>query len=234
MLQVSDLNAGYGDIVAVRDLSFAIEAGKVLTLLGANGAGKSTTLMSLMGLVEQKSGSIVVDGEDISHTAVEARISKGLAIVPEGRRIFPDLTIRENLMIGGHIVTEAVMSVEIERVYGYFPRLGERRKQAAGSLSGGEQQMLAMGRALISQPRLLIVDELFVGLMPKIVDECYNVIDKLKRDGMAVLLVEQNSERALRVADDVCVLEAGNLVWSGTAQAARDNDTLTESLMGLH
>ena len=180
MLQVSDLNAGYGDIVAVRDLSFAIEAGKVLTLLGANGAGKSTTLMSLMGLVEQKSGSIVVDGEDISHTAVEARISKGLAIVPEGRRIFPDLTIRENLMIGGHIVTEAVMSVEIERVYGYFPRLGERRKQAAGSLSGGEQQMLAMGRALISQPRLLIVDELSLGLMPKIVDECYNVIDKLK------------------------------------------------------
>ncbi|HBN32533.1 MAG TPA: ABC transporter ATP-binding protein, partial [Rhodobacteraceae bacterium] len=198
------------------------------------GAGKSSTLMSLVGLVERKSGSIVLNGEDISDSKIETRISKGLAIVPEGRRIFPDLTIRENLMVGGHVVATNIMSEGIDMVYEYFPRLSERRDQAAGSLSGGEQQMLAMGRALISRPKILIVDELSLGLMPKVVDECYAVLAKLKTENIGVVLVEQNTERAFAVADDVVVLEAGNEIWSGSAEEARGNDALRASLMGLH
>lgn len=234
MLEVTGLTAGYGDIIAVREFSFSVQQGKILALMGANGAGKSSTLMTLMGLVERKAGSIKMNGEDISTSSVEARISKGLAIVPEGRRIFPDLTIRENLMVGGHIATTSDMTSEIELVYKYFPRLKERSNQAAGSLSGGEQQMLAMGRALISRPKQLIIDELSLGLMPKIVDECYEVLDNLRKENISILLVEQNSERALSVADEVCVLEAGNNIWSGTAEDARNSSTLTESLMGIH
>lgn len=234
MLKVENLSAGYGDIVAVRDLSFSIDAGKILAFMGANGAGKSSALMSLMGLVEQKSGTILMEGKDISNNPIESRISKGLAIVPEGRRIFPDLTIRENLVVGGHVIAEKMMLSGIEQVYEIFPRLGERRNQAAGSLSGGEQQMLAMGRALISQPKLLIVDELSLGLMPKVVDECYGVLEKLKQSNIGILLVEQNTERALTVADNVCVLEAGNLIWSGSVGEARNDASLTESLMGIN
>lgn len=232
MLEVSGLIAGYGDIIAVRDFSFSVGKGTTLALLGANGAGKSTTIMSLMGLVERKSGRITMDGEDISTVNIEARISRGLAIVPEGRRIFPDLSVQENLMVGGHIVPEKIMSVGIDSVYSYFPRLGERSKQAAGSLSGGEQQMLAIGRALISRPRVLMIDELSLGLMPSIIDECYAVLKALKDDDIAILLVEQNTERALSVADHVCVLEAGNMTWSGTAESARLNETLATSMMG--
>jgi len=233
MLEVTNLSAGYGDIVAVRDFSFSVGKGKILALMGANGAGKSSTLMSLMGLVETKSGTITINGEEISGTASETRIAKGLAIVPEGRRVFADLSVHENLVVGGHIVSESVMAAGIEMVYYNFPQLKERRNQTAGSLSGGEQQMLAMGRALISQPKLLIVDELSLGLMPKIVDECYCVIEKLSAEGIGLILVEQNTERALSVADDVCVLEAGNLIWSGTAKEASNDASLANSLMGI-
>ncbi len=233
MLQVNDLSAGYGDIIAVREFSFSVEAGKIHALVGANGAGKSSTLMCLMGLVEQKSGSIVMDNQQISNERIEKRISAGLAIVPEGRRIFPDLNVRENLMVGGHIVSTSIMNSGIDMVYEFFPRLYERQAQAAGSLSGGEQQMLAMGRALISQPKILIVDELSLGLMPKVVDECYEVLKKLKSESIGILLVEQNTERAFSVADDVSALEAGNLFWSGTAEQARANISLKEQLMGI-
>ena len=232
MLQVNDLSAGYGDIIAVREFSFSVEAGKIHALVGANGAGKSSTLMCLMGLVEQKSGSIVMDNQQISNERIERRISAGLAIVPEGRRIFPDLNVRENLMVGGHIVSTSIMNCGIEMVYEFFPQLYERQTQAAGSLSGGEQQMLAMGRALISRPKILIVDELSLGLMPKVVDECYEVLNKLKSESIGILLVEQNTERAFSVADDVSALEAGNLFWSGTAEQARAN-ILKEQLMGV-
>jgi len=233
MLQVNDLSAGYGDIIAVREFSFSVEAGKIHALVGANGAGKSSTLMCLMGLVEQKSGSIVMDNQQISNERIERRISAGLAIVPEGRRIFPDLNVRENLMVGGHIVSTSIMNSGIEMVYEFFPQLYERQTQAAGSLSGGEQQMLAMGRALISRPKILIVDELSLGLMPKVVDECYEVLNKLKSESIGILLVEQNTERAFSVADDVSALEAGNLFWSGTAEQARANILLREQLMGV-
>ena len=233
MLQVNDLSAGYGDIIAVREFSFSVEAGKIHALVGANGAGKSSTLMCLMGLVEQKSGSIVMDNQQISSERIERRISAGLAIVPEGRRIFPDLNVRENLMVGGHIVSTSIMNSGIEMVYEFFPQLYERQTQAAGSLSGGEQQMLAMGRALISRPKILIVDELSLGLMPKVVDECYEVLNKLKSESIGILLVEQNTERAFSVADDISALEAGNLFWSGTAEQARANIFLKEQLMGV-
>ena len=234
MLEVKNLSAGYGDIIAVRDFSFDVARGEILTLLGANGAGKTSTLMSLVGLVEQKSGTIMMDGEDISKLPIEARISKGIAIVPEGRRIFPDLSVAENLMVGGHIVPEKTMLEGMEMVYGYFPRLRERKTQPAGLLSGGEQQMLAMGRALISRPKLLIVDELSLGLMPKVVDECYVVLETLKAAGIAIILVEQNTERALKVADEVCVLEAGNMFWTGSAEKARADSSLKDRLMGIH
>ena len=234
MLEVKNLTAGYGDIVAVRDLTFSLQAGKILALMGANGAGKSTTLMALFGLVDRKLGSIIMNGEDISAIKVEGRISKGLAIVPEGRRLFPDLTVSENLVVGGHIAKTAKMSAVIDMVYEYFPRLAERRAQLAGSLSGGEQQMLAMGRALISEPSILVVDELSLGLMPKVVDECYLVLEKLKAENIGVLLVEQNTERVFSAADDVIVLEAGNVIWSGSAINAKENPSLRKSLMGLN
>ena len=232
MLEVTGLSAGYGDIVAVRDFSFSVASGETLTLLGANGAGKSSTLMTMMGLVEQKAGSIVMDGDDISALPTEARIRRGLSIVPEGRRIFPDLSVRENLMVGGHTVASADMEAGIATVFDYFPRLGERSSQLAGSLSGGEQQMLAMGRALISRPKLLLVDELSLGLMPKVVDECYAVLAELSSSGIAIVLVEQNTERALSVADNVCVLEAGNPSFSGTVEAARGDRKILEAVLG--
>ena len=223
MLEVSGLTSGYGDIVAVRDFSFAIERNNILALLGANGAGKSSTLMSLIGIVSQSAGQIVFKEEDITMLPTYRRISRGMAIVPEGRRIFPDLSVMEILIVGGHVIAKAAMHQSIEQVFEYFPRLSERRNQSAGTLSGGEQQMLALGRALISSPELLLVDELSLGLMPTVVDECYQVLQALKDKGVAIVLVEQNTERALAVADHVCVLEAGNLVWAGPAADAPGN-----------
>lgn len=232
MLEVRGLGAGYGDIVAVRDFSFSVEAGKVLALLGANGAGKSSTLMALMGIVQQKAGEILLDGSDISMLAADQRIKLGIAIVPEGRRIFPDLTVQENLVVGGHVSEAATLAAGTAQAYEYFPRLKERTGQKAGSLSGGEQQMLALGRALVSGPRLLLVDELSLGLMPRIVDECYDVLARLRGDGLAIILVEQNTERALAVADEVSVLEAGNSVWFGTAKEAAKDSAITAAYLG--
>ena len=234
MFDVNNLTAGYGDIIAVRDLSFSLEPGETLALMGANGAGKSSTLMALIGLVERKNGHLKMKGEDISTLPVEARISKGLAIVPEGRRIFPDLSIRENLVVGGHVSSTDNLEKMITTVYSYFPKLKQRQNQYAGSLSGGEQQMLAISRGLISQPSLLIIDELSLGLMPKIVDECYEVLKTLIADGLALILVEQNSERALSFSDKTCILEAGNPIWLGLSHEAAANPDLIENLMGTH
>jgi len=232
MLKVSNLTAGYGDIIAVRDFSFTVGAGEILAILGANGAGKSSTLMALAGLVDCKSGRIEIEGTDIADLPAEKRIHHGLSIVPEGRRIFPDLSVRENLMAGGHSVTSPVLKAGIEQVFTTFPRLGTRSRQMAGSLSGGEQQMLAIGRALMSQPKLLLVDELSLGLMPKVIDECYDVLAQLKSQGLAIILVDQNADRALEAADTICVLEAGNLTWAGAALEARANDGLVSALLG--
>jgi len=233
MLEVNDLSCGYGDIVAARHLNFSAIGGEVTAIVGANGAGKSSTLMCLCGLVEQHSGKISVDSVDIGALAPEQRIQHGLAIVPEGRRVFADLTVLNNLFVGGHITDRQTLEEGCDRAFDYFPRLRERQGQLAGSLSGGEQQMLAIGRALVCKPRILLVDELSLGLMPKVVDECYAVLSDLKQNGVAIVLVEQNTEQALDAADQVLVMEAGNSSWAGSADSLRESPHVLNSLLGL-
>jgi branched-chain amino acid transport system ATP-binding protein len=233
MLEVSELSCGYGDIVAARDISFSVSNGEILSIIGANGAGKSSTLMCLSGLVEQYSGNIRVDGAELDTLEPEQRIRKGISIVPEGRRVFPDLSVLENLIIGGQIVDKKMLHSGFEQAYHYFPRLRDRQRQLAGSLSGGEQQMLAIGRALMSQPKVLLVDEMSLGLMPKVVDECYEVLNDLKQKGVAVVLVEQNTERALNAADQVLLIEASHVTWQGSAEALKQIPKLLDSLLGV-
>ena len=232
MLNVSGLTCGYGDIIAARDISLTVSSGEILSIIGANGAGKSSTLMCLCGLVEQRNGSIKIDDSEISQLKPEQRIHHGVAIVPEGRRIFPDLSVLENLIVGAQIVDAQTLANGRETAFNYFPRLRERQRQLAGSLSGGEQQMLAISRALISQPKVLLVDEMSLGLMPKVVDECYDVLNDLKQNGVAIVLVEQNTERALNAADHVLLMEASNASWQGSAESLRQTPALLDSLLG--
>jgi branched-chain amino acid transport system ATP-binding protein len=222
MLEVSKLSCGYGDIVAARDISFRLSSGEVLSIIGANGAGKSSTLMCLSGLVEQYNGSIQVNGVELAKLKPEQRIQKGISIVPEGRRIFPDLSVLENLIVGGQIVDKSTLHLGCEQAFNYFPRLRDRQRQLAGSLSGGEQQMLAIGRALMSQPKVLLVDE------------CYEVLNDLKQKNVAIVLVEQNTERALNAADQVLLIEASQVTWQGSAEALKQTPELFNSLLGLH
>ena len=232
MLEVTNLSCGYGDIIVARELSFSVNEGEVLSVIGANGAGNSSTLNCLCGIVGKKRGSICINGVEIGALIPEQRIQHGIALVPEGRRVFPDLSVNENLTVGGHIVDRMLLETNREKVFSYFPRLGERPKQLAGSLSGGEQHMLAFGRALMSLPKLLLVDEMSLGLMPKVVDECYQVLQDLKDKGVAIILVEQNTERALAVADHVLVIEAGNLYWQGSSAELAQNPAVVEAMMG--
>ncbi len=233
MLEVRNLRCGYGDITAVHSLSLQIGPGEVLALIGPNGAGKTSTILCLAGLVTQQGGEVRLGGKDITGLPARARAASGLAIVPEGRRVFAELSVAENLVVGGHTVDRRTLRKNQDRVFAYFPRLRERRTQRAGSLSGGEQQMLAIGRALMSDPKLLLVDELSLGLMPKMVDECYAVLSRLSADGVAILLVEQSTDRALGAATRVCVLEAGNMTWQGSAAQARENPEIIEALLGV-
>ena len=210
-LTVDQVSSGYGHIVVLRNLSLSLSSGEVLSLVGPNGAGKSTTVMTVAGLVKPLSGRVLIDGDDITHEPSFHRVHRGIALVPEGRRVFAELTVRENLTVGGHHLNAQTLATNLERVLGLFPRLAERLKQAAGSLSGGEQQMLAIGRAIMSNPKLILIDELSLGLMPKVVDECYAALNALREGGLAVLLVEQNTEQAIQVADHVVALESGDL-----------------------
>ena len=221
MLGIEHLNCGYGSVRAVHDASFDVPTGTVFALLGPNGAGKTSTIMAIMGHVDIYAGRIVFDDTDITRRRAVDRVDLGIALVPEGRQLFSDLTVGENLTVGGYARPLARDAAKRDRVFGYFPRLYERRTQLAGSLSGGEQQMLAIGRALMAEPRLLLVDELSLGLMPKMVDLCLDALMKLKDEGLSILLVEQNTARALDVADQVCVLSSGVQVFSGTAEQAR-------------
>ncbi|MFT5503829.1 MAG: branched-chain amino acid transport system ATP-binding protein [Gammaproteobacteria bacterium] len=232
MLEVNDLSCGYGDVIVARNLSFSVKQGELLSLIGANGAGKSSTLNCLCGLVEKKAGSIKIDSVEISEVIPERRIHHGIALVPEGRRVFPDLNVNENLTVGGHIVNSGNLEAGRETVFNYFPRLRERQNQLAGLLSGGEQQMLAFGRALMSQPRLLLVDEMSLGLMPKVVDECYQVLADLRNKNVAIILVEQNTERAIAVADQVIIIEAGNLLWQGSAEKVEQDRSILDTMLG--
>jgi branched-chain amino acid transport system ATP-binding protein len=233
MLRLTELSAGYGAFTAVHGLSLAVAPASVFALVGANGAGKSSTIMAIAGHVAVQGGNIELDGQDITALPVAQRVGRGIALAPEGRRLFGDLSVRENLMIGGYARPRRDEAENRARVIELFPRLGERLDQMAGTLSGGEQQMLAIGRALMAQPRLLMVDEVSLGLMPAAVEVCYAAIRRLKEAGLSVLLVEQNTTRALEVADAVCVLESGRAVWQGSAEEARRDPAMIEAYMGL-
>lgn len=234
MLELNNVTCGYGTFKAVHNLSLTLQPGTITALVGANGAGKSSTLMCIAGHVELHDGSITFESRDIGALPPPDRVRLGLAISPEGRRLFKDLSVEDNLRVGGLIRPKTDYPGDRDQVLALFPRLKERLGSLAGNLSGGEQQMLAMGRALMARPKLLMIDELSLGLMPKIIDLCYQALEKLREGGMTVLLVEQNTDRALSVADQICVLESGRTVWRGSAEdAARDPD-LASAYLGLH
>lgn len=234
MLELHNLSCGYGPFNAVHELSLTLRPGTITALLGANGAGKSSTLMCIAGHGELQGGRILFGGEDISGLPPTQRVRNGIAISPEGRRLFKDLSVEDNLRVGGMVHPVSCYAQDRERVLGLFPRLGERLTSLAGNLSGGEQQMLAIGRALMTRPKLIMIDELSLGLMPKVIDQCYQALKLLRSEGMTVLLVEQNTERALAAADDVCVLESGATVWRGSAADARKDPNLAAAYLGLH
>jgi branched-chain amino acid transport system ATP-binding protein len=233
MLRLEHLSCGYGPMRAVHELDLEVRSGQISALLGANGAGKSSTIMCVAGHVEIHQGRIIYKDTEINQLTPMQRVEAGIGLVPEGRRLFSSLTVRENLVVGGYCRSKEDTEPGIERVVATFPRLGERIDQRAGSLSGGEQQMLAIGRALMSKPKLLMIDELSLGLMPKVIDICYEAIAELKEQGMSILLVEQSTQRALEVADEVTVLESGKTVWKGSASEARDSTEMIDACLGL-
>ncbi len=233
MLRLDELCCGYGPVRAVDRLSLEVPEGSVFALIGPNGAGKSSTLMSVAGHVAVQGGAIRYRGSDLTRVPVARRAALGIAVVPEGRQIFSDLSVADNLTIGGYTRPRGRARENRRRVLEVFPRLGERLDQRAGSLSGGEQQMLAIARALMADPQLMLIDEMSLGLMPKMVDICYEAIEQLNASGLTILLVEQSTERALRVADNLCVLESGRAVWQGSAAAAGRDPALIEAYLGL-
>ena len=234
LLEVEDLQVAYGKIEAVKGISFTVEAGQVVTLIGTNGAGKTTTLRTLSGLLKPSSAArIVFDGKPLNGVPAHKIVALGLAHSPEGRHIFPRLTIAENLQLGAFLRKDkAGIEKDIQRAYDLFPILGERRKQAAGTLSGGEQQMLAMGRALMSQPKLLMLDEPSMGLSPIMMQKIMATIAELKAQGTTILLVEQNAQAALSLADQGHVMEVGNIVLSGTGQDLLHDESVRKAYLG--
>ena len=231
VLQVEHINVYYGSIHAVKDVSFHVEQGEVVTLIGANGAGKSTTLNTVAGLLHSRAGSVRCLGEELRHVPGHRLVGRGMALVPEGRRIFQQMTVQENLDMGGYC-RGGDLSADMERVYERFPRLKERRRQVAGTLSGGEQQMLAMGRALMSHPKLLMLDEPSMGLAPLLVEQIFDIIRQLHADGTTILLVEQNAQAALAVADRGYVLETGRIVTEGSGAALLESDAIKKAYLG--
>ncbi|MBQ4152715.1 MAG: ABC transporter ATP-binding protein [Oscillospiraceae bacterium] len=233
MLKVTDLQVYYGVIQALKGVSFEVNEGEVIALIGANGAGKTTTLHTVTGLIRPKAGTIEFEGKDITKVPAHKIVSLGMAHVPEGRRIFGDLTVYENLKLGAYTRKDkAGIAESLEKVYKRFPRLEERKKQIAGTLSGGEQQMLAMGRALMSNPRLLVMDEPSMGLSPLFVSEIFDIIQEISKSGTTVLLVEQNAKKALSIADRAYVLETGNIALSGNAADLMNDDSVKKAYLG--
>ncbi len=233
MLDITNMSCGYGAVLAVDDVTFQVPDGQMVALLGPNGAGKTSTVMAIAGHVEMFSGSITLGGKDLAGTGPAGRTRAGIGLVPEGRRIFGDLTVAENLLVGSYIRSRAEARDAEADALALFPRLRERYNQRAGSLSGGEQQMLAMARALVSRPSTLLVDELSLGLMPAVVHQCFETLAALKERGVSSLVVEQNTEVALRYADWVCVLAASKLIHSGPAADVRGDPGFVETLLGL-
>ncbi len=231
MLTVENIDVFYGAIHAIKGISFDVNEGEIVALIGANGAGKSTTLKTISGIMHPRNGKITFLGEDITHTDGYKLPAKGLAQVPEGRRIFLQMTVMENLEMGAYI-QKKVPPEDFDNVFAHFPRLKERRSQIAGTLSGGEQQMLAMGRALMSHPKLLMLDEPSMGLAPILVEEIFNIIREFHAAGTTILLVEQNAEMALQVADRAYVLESGTIALSGTGKELAESDEIKKAYLG--
>ena len=232
ILKVDNINVYYGAIHAIKGISFEVNEGEIVTLIGANGAGKSTTLQTVSGLLRSRTGSIEFNGENISHVPAHKLVYKGLAQVPEGRRIFLQMSVEENREMGAFTQKNAGIDADLESVYEQFPRLGERKKQIAGTLSGGEQQMLAMGRALMSHPKLLMLDEPSMGLAPILVEQIFDIIRQLHKNGTTILLVEQNAQMALSVADRAYVLETGKITLSGTGKELAESDEVRKAYLG--
>ena len=232
ILKVEDINVYYGSIHAIKGVSFEVNEGEIVTLIGANGAGKSTTLNTISGLLHSKTGSISFMGENLGKFPCHKIVSKGLALVPEGRRVFLQMTVQENLEMGAYTQGGKSMDADLERVYEQFPRLKERFKQVAGTLSGGEQQMLAMGRALMSHPKLLMLDEPSMGLAPILVEQIFEIIENLHKAGTTILLVEQNAQAALSVADRGYVLETGKVVTTGTGRELLESPAIKKAYLG--
>ena len=233
MLTVKDLVVNYGVIQALKGISFEVEEGEVIALIGANGAGKTTTLQTISGMLKPKSGSVILESKDITRVPGHKIVSMGMAHVPEGRRVFAQLTVLENLKMGAYTRSDKKEIADtLEKVYTSFPRLKEREKQMAGTLSGGEQQMLAMGRALMSQPRIILMDEPSMGLSPIYVEEIFSIIQEISKAGTTVLLVEQNAKKALSIADRAYVLETGKIVLSGKASDLMNDDSIKKAYLG--
>ncbi|MCI2046392.1 MAG: ABC transporter ATP-binding protein [Faecalibacterium sp.] len=233
MLEIKDLHVSYGGIHALRGVSLTVPDGKIVTLIGANGAGKSTLLRTISGLVKAESGSVQMDGKELLSQPIDRIIAEGIAMAPEGRRVFADLTVLENLKIGAYLRNDKEqIEKDLKWIYSLFPRLEERSWQMAGTLSGGEQQMLAVGRALMSRPKILMLDEPSLGLAPIVVKEIFDIIRKVNADGITVLLIEQNANMALKVADIAYVLETGNLTMSGTGAELLADEHVKEAYLG--
>lgn len=232
MLTVSDINVYYGAIHAIKNVSFEVNEGEVVALIGANGAGKSTTLKTMSGLLRSQTGTIEFLGQNIMHMPADKLVAAGLAHVPEGRRVFAQMSVEENLEMGAFTRPNSEIAPGLERVYAHFPRLKERRRQVAGTLSGGEQQMLAMGRALMSGPKLLMLDEPSMGLAPILIEQIFDIVRELHAAGTTILLVEQNAQMALSIASRAYVMETGKITLSGTGDELLHNDEVRKAYLG--
>ena len=232
MLTVSDINVYYGAIHAIKNVSFEVNEGEVVALIGANGAGKSTTLKTMSGLLRSQTGTIEFLGQNIMHMPADKLVAAGLAHVPEGRRVFAQMSVEENLEMGAFTCPNSEIAPGLERVYAHFPRLKERRRQVAGTLSGGEQQMLAMGRALMSSPKLLMLDEPSMGLAPILIEQIFDIVRELHAAGTTILLVEQNAQMALSIASRAYVMETGKITLSGTGDELLHNDEVRKAYLG--
>jgi len=233
MLEIRDMVCGYGQVTALKGVSLTVAAGQLVALIGANGAGKSTTLRAISGLVPPRAGTMLFDGEDITHAGPQRVLKRGIAHCPEGRRVFPHMSVEENLEMGAYLRSDgAGVATDMARIYGEFPRLAERRRQVAGTLSGGEQQMLAIGRALMSRPRLVLFDEPSLGLAPNIVEQTFAIIRAIRDAGTTVLLVEQNAFAALEMCDHAYLLESGRVVLSGPGADLIENEHVRRAYLG--
>lgn len=234
LLEVKDLEVSYGVIKALKGVSFEVNEGEIVTLIGANGAGKTTTMQSIIGLIPKKGGTVFYDGQDITKMPCHKIVHLGMSQVPEGRRIFQELTVYENLLMGAYSIKKNDgFREDLEKVYKRFPRLAERSNQIAGTLSGGEQQMLAMGRALMSRPKLMMLDEPSMGLSPLLVDEVFSIIKDINKDGTTILLVEQNAGKSLAISDRAYVLETGSIVLSGTGEELAASEEVKKAYLGV-